>query len=113
LLLFHPIHYQFVLGVAGGLSGEPRNLQFMVDSIDSQDTWAVAGIGRYELPLAVMAVVMGGRVRVGFEDNVYYHKNQLAKSNDQLVARIKRIADEVGRPVATPDQAREILGIGL
>ena len=110
-LLSHPIHYQFVLGVAGGLPGEPRNLQFMVDSIDPQDTWAVAGIGRHELPLAVMAVVMGGRVRVGFEDNVYYHKGQLAKGNDQLVARIKRIADEVGRPVATPDQAREILGL--
>ena len=112
VLLSHPIHYQFVLGVAGGLSGEPRNLQTMVNSIDPQDSWGVAGIGRYELPLAVMAVVMGGRVRVGFEDNVYYHKDQLAKSNDQLVARIKRIADEVGRPVANPETARGILGIG-
>ncbi|HQC50341.1 MAG TPA: 3-keto-5-aminohexanoate cleavage protein, partial [bacterium] len=60
---------------------------------------------------AVMAVVMGGFVRVGFEDNVYYHKGVLAKNNAELVARVKRIADEVGRPVAGCDEAREILGL--
>lgn len=110
-LLSHPIHYQFVLGVPGGLSGAPRNLQFMVDSIDREDTWAVAGIGRYELPCSVMAVAMGGHVRVGFEDNVYYHKGVLAKGNAELVARVKRIADECGRPVAGPEEARRLLGI--
>lgn len=110
-LLSHPIHYQFVLGVPGGMSGEPRNLQFMVDSIDPIDTWAVAGIGRYELPLAVMAVAMGGHVRVGFEDNYYYHKGVLAKSNAELVARAQRIANECGRPAALPEEARKLLGI--
>lgn len=110
-LLVHPIHYQFVLGVPGGLSGEPRNLQFMVDSIDREDSWAVAGIGRYELPCAVMAVAMGGHVRVGFEDNVYYHKGVLAQSNAELVARVKRIADECGRPVAGPEEVRAMLGM--
>ncbi|MFA4875560.1 MAG: 3-keto-5-aminohexanoate cleavage protein [bacterium] len=110
-LLSHPIHYQFVLGVAGGLSGELRSLQFMIDSIDPEDTWAVAGIGRYELPCAVIAVVSGGHVRVGFEDNVYYHKGVLAKSNAELVGRVSRIAREYGRPVATPDAARKELEI--
>lgn len=110
-LLSHPIHYQFVLGVPGGLSGEPRNLQFMIDAIDPEDSWAVAGIGRYELPCAVIAVAAGGHVRVGFEDNVYYHKGELATSNAQLVARIARIAHECGRPVATPEVARKELGL--
>ncbi len=110
-IIAHPIHYQFVLGVPGGLSGEPRNLQFMVDSIDREDTWGVAGIGRYELPCSVIAVAMGGFVRVGFEDNIYYRKGELATSNAQLVARIARVAEEVGRPVASPTEARKMLGI--
>jgi 3-keto-5-aminohexanoate cleavage enzyme len=110
-LLKRPIHYQFVLGVPGGLSGEPRNLQFMMDSIDSEDTWGVAGIGRFELSCSFIAVVTGGHVRVGFEDNVYYQKGELAKSNAQLVARVARVAEEAGRPVASAVQAREMLGI--
>lgn len=110
-LLSHPIHYQFVLGVPGGLSGEPRNLQFMVDSIDREDTWAVAGVGRYQLPLSIMSVVMGGHVRVGFEDNVFYHKGVLAKSNAEFVSRVVRIAKEFNRPVATPVVARKLLGV--
>lgn len=110
-LLKHPVHYQFVLGVPGGLSGEARNLTFMADSIDREDGFAVAGVGRYQLPLAAMAVIMGGHVRVGFEDNVYYHKGVLAKSNAELVARVRRIAQEFNRPVATPDEARGLLGI--
>jgi len=110
-LLSSPVHYQFVLGVPGGLSGEPGNLQFMVSSIEPGDGWAVAGVGRYQLPCAVMAVVMGGHVRVGFEDNVYYHKGVLAKSNAELVARVKRIADECGRPVSSPAEARKLLKV--
>ncbi len=110
-LLSHPIHYQFVLGVPGGLSGDLRNLSFMIDSIDPEDTWAVAGIGRFELPCATVAVVSGGNVRVGYEDNVYYHKGVLAESNAQLVERVARIAREYGRPVATPEMARRELAI--
>jgi len=110
-LLKKPIHYQFVLGVLGGMMGEPRNLEFMIESIDPDDTWAVAGIGRYELPLAILAIEKGGFVRVGFEDNVYYEKDVLADSNAQLVARVTRIADEMSRPVATPDEARSLLGL--
>jgi len=110
-LLKKPVHYQFVLGVAGGMSGEERNLRFMIDSIDEGDTWAVAGIGRWELPCATYAVKNGGFVRVGFEDNVFYEKGVLAKSNAELVARVARIASEAARPLATPSQAREMLGI--
>jgi 3-keto-5-aminohexanoate cleavage enzyme len=110
-LLKTPIHYQFVLGVPGGLSGEGYNLTHMMRLISSGDSWAVAGIGRYETPVAVMAVALGGFVRVGFEDNVYYHKGVLAKSNAELVERIARISKEIGRPVATPSEAREMLGI--
>ena len=83
----------------------------MISCIPAGSTWTVAGIGRTETPLATMAIVLGGNVRVGFEDNVWYKKGVLAKSNAELVERIARIANEVGREVATPDEAREILGI--
>jgi 3-keto-5-aminohexanoate cleavage enzyme len=73
-------------------------------------SWSVAGIGREQLPMAVSAIAMGGHVRVGLEDNIYYSKGRLA-TNEELVARVARIASEMGRPVATPDQAREILGL--
>lgn len=110
-LLGKPVHYQFVLGVPGGSNGEARNLVFMHESIDDDDSWAVAGIGRYELPLAVHAVAMGGYVRVGMEDNLYYHKGELATSNAQLVERIARVSKDIGREIASPDEAREVLEI--
>lgn len=108
-LLKKPIRYQFVLGVPGGMGGELRNLLFMKESIDPGDTWAVAGIGRYELPLAVHAILIGGDVRVGFEDNVYYTKGILAQSNAQLVERVARLAKELGREVANIDESRKRL----
>jgi 3-keto-5-aminohexanoate cleavage enzyme len=73
-------------------------------------SWSVAGIGRQQLPMAMVAIAMGGHVRVGLEDNIYYSKGRLA-TNDELVARVVRIAGELGRPVATPDQARDLLGL--
>ncbi len=106
-----PLHVDFVLGVPGACPGTPEDLMFMVNQLPEGWTWTVAGIGRSELPLAVMAIILGGHVRVGFEDNVYYGKGQLATSNAQLVERIVRIAKEMGREVATPDEARKILGI--
>lgn len=106
-----PLHVDFVLGVPGACPGTPEDLMFMVRQLPSDWTWTVAGIGRSELPLAVMGIVLGGHVRVGFEDNVYYSKGRLAESNAELVARIVRIAGEMGREVATPEEARAILGI--
>ncbi len=110
-LLELPLHFDFVLGVPGAMSGNIEDLLFLVKRIPEGCTWSVAGIGRYELPLAVHAILMGGHVRVGFEDNIYYTKGVLATSNAQLVERVVRIAKEVGREIATPDEAREILGI--
>lgn len=106
-----PLHFDFVMGVPGGIPGEARHLVHMVESLPPGCTWTVAGIGRCELPLALMAIVMGGHVRVGFEDNVYYAKGVLADSNAQLVERVARIAGELGRQVATLDEARAILGL--
>lgn len=104
-----PFHCQFVLGVPGALSGDLSNLNFLVQSLPAQSTWAVAGIGKYELPLAIHSLLMGGHVRVGLEDNIYYSKGVLAKSNAQLVERIVRIAKEVGRPIASVQEAKKMM----
>jgi 3-keto-5-aminohexanoate cleavage enzyme len=106
-----PYHCQFVLGVPGALSGEISSLVYLSEHLPEGSTWAVAGIGRFELPLAIHAIAMGGHVRVGLEDNIYYSKGRPAKSNAELVARIKRIALEVGREIATPAEARTKLGL--
>jgi 3-keto-5-aminohexanoate cleavage enzyme len=111
-VLREPMHFQFVLGVPGGMSGDPRNLVHLVSLLPSTELhWGVAGVGRFQLPLAIQALVMGGHVRVGFEDNIFYNKGQVATSNAQLVERITRLAAELGREVATPAVARKLLGI--
>jgi 3-keto-5-aminohexanoate cleavage enzyme len=111
-VLREPLHFQFVLGVPGGMSGDPRNLIHLVNMLPSEDLhWGVAGIGRFQLPLAVQALVMGGHVRVGFEDNIYYSKGVVSKSNAQLVERVARIAGELGREIASTDVARKLLGL--
>lgn len=112
-LVSEPLHFDFVMGVPGAIPGTAKNLLHLIESIPQNATWTVAGIGRAELPLAVMAIVMGGHVRVGFEDNIYYAKGVLAKSNAELVERIVRIAKECGREVATTREARAILGLPL
>ena len=87
-----------------------QNLCDLVDDLPAGCTWSVAGIGRQQLPMAMAAIAMGGHVRVGLEDNLYYSSGRLAR-NEELVARVARIAAEAGRPVATPDQARKLLGL--
>ncbi len=104
-----PLYFDFVMGVPGGIPGTVPDLMHCVNSLPPGTMWQVAGIGRAELQLAAVAIVLGGNVRVGFEDNIYYSRGVLAKSNAQLVARIARIAGELGRDVATPDEAREML----
>jgi len=104
-------HVDFVLGIPGGMSGEIRNLVLLKDRLRPGQTWTVAGVGRFQLPLSAHAMAMGGHVRVGIEDNIYFRKGELTKSNAQLVERAVRMAKELDRPVATADQAREILGL--
>jgi 3-keto-5-aminohexanoate cleavage enzyme len=111
-LLRFPQHVDFVLGVPGAMEASVRNLSFLVDALPEGCTWSVAGVGRDQLPLAAVAIAMGGHVRVGLEDNIYYSKGRLAR-NDELVARVVRIATELGRPVAEPDEARRLLRVPL
>lgn len=108
-LLEMPLHFDLVMGVPGGIPAGVRDLVYLVESLPEGSTWSVAGIGRHELTLGTAALVMGGHVRVGFEDNIFYHRGVLAESNAQLVERIARLAGEIGREVATPSEARKIL----
>jgi 3-keto-5-aminohexanoate cleavage enzyme len=104
-----PAHFQFVLGTGHGISGEAKNLCTMADLLPQGCTWTAAGIGRYQLPVAAQSIVMGGHVRVGLEDNVYWSKGVLAKSNAQLVERVAQLSTILQRPVASVDEAKEIL----
>ncbi len=106
-----PMHFDFVMGVNGGISGELRDFVFLRGSIPQDATYTVAGVGRFEFPLAIAAIVDGGHVRVGFEDNVFLSKGVLAKSNGELVEKVVRLAKELGRDIASPAEAREILGL--
>lgn len=109
-ILSSPLHFNFVQGAPGAMPGSIKNLLFLSESIPVGSTWTVAGIGKHEIPLATAAILMGGHVRVGLEDNLYLPDGSLA-SNPALVETIVRIAKEVGRPVASPDEARQILGL--
>lgn len=106
-----PMHFDFVMGVNGGISGELRDFIFLRGSIPADATYTVAGVGRYEFTLAAAAIIDGGHVRVGFEDNVSIARGVLAKSNGELVEKVVRLAKEFGREIATPDEARTILGL--
>jgi 3-keto-5-aminohexanoate cleavage enzyme len=110
-LIADPPLYNFVLGVPGGIPASAENLLALLANRPRPGPWTVTGVGRHQLPLITMACVLGGHMRVGFEDNVYYSKGEPAESNAQLVARARRIAEELGRPVASPDDARRILGV--
>lgn len=110
-LIKGPMHFNFVMGVNGGISASPRDLLFMAESLPLGSTFTVTGIGKYQYPMAAISIVMGGHVRVGFEDNVYLTKGILAKDNGELVAKAARIAKELGRDLASPADARRILKI--
>ena len=109
--LQEPLHFQFVLGTPWGSPATPKAFLHMWDYLPEDATWSTIGIGKGHLPMAMMALIMGGHIRVGMEDNIYYQKGVLAKTNAQFVERMVRIAGEYGREVATPGEAREILGL--
>ena len=102
-----PLHFNFVLGVQ--MSATLRDLVFMAESIPMGSTWTGTGIGRSEFEIAAASIIMGGHVRVGFEDNIYIKKGKLAKSNGELVEKVVRLAQELHREIASPNDARRIL----
>jgi 3-keto-5-aminohexanoate cleavage enzyme len=109
--LAQPFHFQFVLGTPWGAPATPESLLHLHRHIPQNSTWSVIGVGKGHLPMSMMALIMGGHIRVGMEDNIYYTKGVLAKTNAQFVERIVRMASEYGRDVATSDEARRILNI--
>ncbi len=106
-----PMQFNFVLGVPGCTPATVQNLSWMVNAIPAGSTWTATGIGRHAFTLAAAAIVMGGNVRVGFEDNLNLERGVPAKSNGELVAKVVRLAKELGREVATSAEARVILGL--
>jgi uncharacterized protein (DUF849 family) len=111
-----PLYLQFVMGVLGGIRGTAEDLSYLYTRAQvlfggENFTWSVIGVGAAEINLSTMAIHMGGNVRVGLEDNVYIKKGTLAKSNAELVQKIVKLADILNREVATPDEARKILGL--
>ena len=107
----HPMQFNFVLGVSGCAPATVENLAFMVSKIPYGSTWTVTGVGRGAWPMAAAGIIMGGHVRVGFEDNIYLARGHKAASNGELVEKVVRLAKELGREIATPADARRILGL--
>ena len=107
----NPMQFNFVLGVPGCTPATVDNLCWLVNKIPAGSTWTATGIGRHAFTLAAPAIVMGGNVRVGFEDNLYLERGVLAKSNGELVDKVVRMAKLLGRQVASSDEAREILSL--
>ncbi|HET7787378.1 MAG TPA: 3-keto-5-aminohexanoate cleavage protein [Myxococcales bacterium] len=107
-----PAHFDFVMGVRGGIQATEDNLIFLVSKLPRGCTFNVAGIGRHQLPMAELSLRIGGHARCGLEDNIYLEKGVLAKGSYELVARVAALTRQVGREVATPAQARQILRIG-
>jgi len=114
-LLKPPVHVQFVMGVLGAIGPRPEELMHFhqrAKELLGEHTWSVAGIGyRGQFHLATLSLILGGQVRVGLEDNLRLAPGQLAPTNASLVQKIARIARELDREPASPDQAREILGV--
>ncbi|GAB6109394.1 beta-keto acid cleavage family enzyme [Fusibacter bizertensis] len=103
------LHFQFVLGAAGGSTATVENLVYLKGLLPKNATWSALGIGRGHVPIMLATLALGGHIRVGMEDNVMFSATELAKSNAQLVTRAANLIKEAGYEVATPDDAREIL----
>jgi 3-keto-5-aminohexanoate cleavage enzyme len=104
-----PAHFDFVMGVRGGIQASEENLRFLISKLPKGSTFNVAGIGRHQLPMAELSLRLGGHARCGLEDNIYLRKGVLAKGSFELVAAVAELAQKAGREVATPAQARQIL----
>ena len=109
--LADPVYATLIFGPGTLTRPRPRNVLTAIAGLPDGALFNTLGFGRHQLPFATMGILFGGNVRVGLEDNVYYESGELAESNAQLVDRVVRIARELGREVATPAQARAMLGL--
>lgn len=107
-ILEEPAHFQLCLGAPGGMEATTENLVYLVNHLPENCTWSAFGIGRGANEIMLSALALGGNIRVGLEDNVYLNAGQKAKSNEEFVERVGHIVKEVGKSIATPDEAREI-----
>lgn len=109
--LKEPVHYQFVLGVKGGMQGDAESLGYLLPKMRPGSTWSITGIGRYHMECMLLGLAEGADgLRVGLEDNIYFEKGVLA-TNAQLVERACKLGELAGRSIATAAEAREILGL--
>ncbi|MDJ1157532.1 3-keto-5-aminohexanoate cleavage protein [Chelatococcus sp. SYSU_G07232] len=110
-----PVFLQLIFGILGGIGADPDNLMFMKRTADklfgADYRWSVLAAGRHQMAFATQAAMMGGNVRVGLEDSLYIGRGKLAASNAEQVAKIRRIVEELGHEVATPAEARAMLGL--
>jgi len=110
-----PVFLQMIFGILGGIGVDPDNLMFMkrtADKLFGDDyRWSVLAAGRFQMPFATQAAMIGGHVRVGLEDSLFISRGKLASSNAEQVAKIRRIVEELGYQVATPQEARTMLGL--
>ncbi|MDZ7702560.1 MAG: 3-keto-5-aminohexanoate cleavage protein [Halobacteriales archaeon] len=109
--LDEPVYVNLILGGGTLTPASPRNLLHLVDNLPAGAVFNTLAFGPHQLPLTTMGLLLGGHVRVGLEDNVYYRRGELAESNAQLVERAVAIAERLERPVATPTEARDLLGL--
>jgi 3-keto-5-aminohexanoate cleavage enzyme len=110
-LIDPPLLFQLCMGVKWGIEATAENLLFLKSKLPPETRWSVLGVGGAQLPMAALAIVLGGNVRVGFEDNLYLRPGVLAESNAQLVERVVDLARILDREPATPDEARHLLGL--
>ena len=111
-LIQSPPYFQICMGVKWGIEATAENLLFMKSKLPAGAMWSVLGVGRAQLPMITLAMILGGHVRVGFEDNIYVKQGVLASSNAQMVEGAVDLAERLGRRVVTPKEARVMLGIG-
>jgi len=104
-------HFQLCMGTRMGVPGTPKNAIHMAECLPPGVTWSIFGVGATQFPMVGMGILLGGHVRVGFEDNLYLRKGQLGKSNAELVAHAAAIARDLNRDVATVEETRKILGL--
>ena len=110
-ILEPPLHFSIVLGIMGGAPASAKNLLHMIEELPEGSSWQVVTVGKYHVRTTLIAMSLGGNIRTGLEDTIYYQKGEPVKNNAQLVERMVRLAKEIGREPATVDEAKQMLGL--